>query len=217
MQGLGQQKGNPTDYWWAMRALLVAMDRWVREGVTPPANRIPRLADGTLVQARSVAFPAIPGVQSPATLTPVTRIANDLIRGGAGAGTPLPLLVPEVDADGNERAGIRMPDVAVPLATYTGWNFRQPSIGAPERIVPLLGSYVPLPRTQAEREAQRDPRRAIAERYPSRDAYLSQISQSAAALVKDRFLLEEDTIPVNRRAADHWDLLMRTTTTSAQR
>ena len=58
---------------------------------------------------------------------------------------------------------------------------------------------------------------SIAERYPSRDAYLSQIAQSAAALVKDRFLLEEDTIPVNRRAADHWDLLMRTTTTSALR
>ncbi len=215
--GLGQQRGNPTDYWWSMRALLVAMDRWVREGVAPPANRVPRLADGTLVPSKTVAFPAIPGVQSPTTLTPVTRIASELIRGGAGAGTPLPLLVPQVDADGNERAGIRLPDVAVPLATYTGWNFRQPSIGAPDRIVPLLGSYVPLSRTRAEREAQGDPRRSIAERYPSRDAYMALIAQSAAALVKDGYLLEEDTIPVTRRAADHWDLLSRTTTTSAQR
>ncbi|HEY6362095.1 MAG TPA: alpha/beta hydrolase domain-containing protein, partial [Vicinamibacterales bacterium] len=150
-------------------------------------------------------------------LTPVTRIASELIRGGAGAGTPLPLLVPQVDGDGNERAGIRLPDVAVPLATYPGWNFRRPAIGAPDRIVPLLGSYVPFPRTAAEREAQRDPRRSIAERYPSRDSYMSQIAQSAAALVKDGFLLEEDTVHVTRRAADHWDLLMRATTTSAQR
>ena len=140
-----------------------------------------------------------------------------MIRGGAGAGTPLPLLVPQVDPDGNERAGIRMPEVAEPLATYTGWNFRRPAIGAPDRIVPLLGSYVPLPRSAAEREAQHDPRRSIAERYPSRDAYLSRIAQTAAQLVKDGVLLEEDTIPVTRRAAEHWDLLMRTTTTSAQR
>ena len=132
-------------------------------------------------------------------------------------GTPLPLLVPQVDADGNERAGILMPEVAVPLATYTGWNFRRPAIGAPERIVPLLGSYVPFPRTADEREAQRDLRRSIVERYPSRDTYMSQIARSAASLVKDGFLLEEDTLPVTRRAADHWDLLMRTTTTSAQR
>jgi hypothetical protein len=126
-------------------------------------------------------------------------------------------LVPQVDADGNERAGIRLPEVTVPLATYTGWNFRQPSIGAPDRIIPLLGSYVPLPRTAAEREAQRDPRRAITERYVSREAYLSLVNQAAAALVTDGLLLGEDTIPVTRRAADHWDLLMRTATTSAQR
>jgi hypothetical protein len=200
-----------------MRALLVAMDRWVREGIAPPASRVPLLADGTLVAAKGIAFPTIPGVQSPTTLTPVTRIASEMIRGGAGAGTPLPLLVPQVDADGNERAGIRMPEVAVPLATYTGWNFRRPAIGAPDRIVPLLGSYVPLPRSAAEREAQRDPRRSTAERYSSRDEYMSQIARSAAELVKERLLLEEDTIPVTRRAAEHWDLLTRTTTTSAQR
>ena len=216
-QGLGQQKGNPTDYWWSMRALLVAMDKWVKQGVAPPANRIPLLSDGTLVQAKALAFPAIPGVQSPTSLPPVIRIASEMIRGGAGAGTTLPYLVPQVDADGNERGGIRLPEVTVPLATFTGWNFRQPSIGAPERIIPLLGSYVPLPRTPTEREAQRDPRRSVTERYASREAYMTLVNQAAAALVKDGLLLEEDTIPVTRRAADHWDLLMRTTTTSASK
>ena len=216
-QGLGQQKPNPTDYWWSMRALLVAMDRWVKQGVAPPANRIPRLADGTLVQAKALAFPSLPGVQSPASLPPVVRIASEMISGGAGAGTTLPYLVPQVDTDGNERGGIRLPEVAVPLATYSGWNFRQPSIGGPDRIIPLLGSYVPLPRTASERDAQRDPRRSITERYASREAYLSLVTQAAAALVKDGLLLEEDITPVVRRAADHWDLLMRATTTSARR
>jgi hypothetical protein len=216
-QGLGQQKANPTDYWWSMRALLVAMDRWVKQGVAPPANRVPRLSDGTLVQAKMLALPNIPGLQSPTSLPPLVRIGSERISGGAGAGTTLPYLVPQVDGDGNERAGIRLPEVAVPLATYTGWNFRQSSIGAPDRIIPLLGSYVPLPRTAAERDAQGDPRRAITERYVSREAYLSLVTQAAAALVKDGLLLDEDTVPVTRRAADHWDLLMRTTTTSAQR
>lgn len=215
-QGLGQQKGNPIDYWWSMRALLVAMDRWVRDGVAPPANQVPRLTDGTLVHAKDMAFPAIPGLQSPATLTPVTRMANELIAGGAGEGATLPLLVPRADIDGNERAGIRMPEVAVPLATYTGWNFRHRSIGAPDRIVPLLGSYVPLARNQASREARNDPRRAIAERYTSKDAYLTLIRRSAAELVQGGYLLQEDTDAIVRRAGDHWDLLVPPSTTTAQ-
>ncbi len=215
-EGLGQQRANPTDYWWSMRALLVAMDRWVREGVAPPANQVPRLADRTLVDAKAIAFPAIPGLKSPATLTPVTRIANELIADGAGAGTTLPLLVPQVDLDGNERAGIRMPEVAVPLATYTGWNFRRLSIGAPDRLVPLLGSYVPLARTAASREARNDPRRSIAERYESKDAYLILIRRAAAQLVQGGYLLQEDTDTVVRRAANHWDLLVPAAATTAQ-
>ena len=97
-----------------------------------------------------------------------------------------------------------MPDVAVPLATYTGWNFRQPSIGAPERIVPLPAATSrfrgrkPSVRHNGTRGVQS--LSGILRAMP-----IELISQSAAALVKDRFLLEEDTIPVNRRAADHWD------------
>ena len=204
---LGQQRANPTDYWWSMRALLVAMDRWVRDGVAPPPSRVPRLDDGTLVASTAIAFPSIPGVQTPAILPAMPRIANRLIAGGAGGGTTLPYLVPQVDADGNERAGIRLPEVAVPLATYSGWNFRKPSAGSPERIIPLLGSYVPFARTQAEREAARDPRRSVAERYASREAYLSQIAQVNEALVKDGYLLAEDVETITARAARHWELV----------
>jgi hypothetical protein len=207
------------DYWWSLRALLVAMDEWVREGKAPPASTSPRLDRGTLVSAASVAFPAIPGVQAPNTLRAAARVPNLLLPGGAGGGTPLPLLVPQVDADGNETAGIRLPDVSVPLATYTGWNFRRPEIGGTQILVSLLGSYVPLPRTRAEREARRDPRMSIEERYASRAAYLSRARGAADALVGFRYLLAEDVESVMRRSADHWDLLMgapATTRTSSR-
>jgi len=206
-QGAGQQAGNPVDYWWSLRALLVAMDKWVRDGESPPASTYPRLDRGTLVSAASIAFPAIPGVQSPGTLRGAARMPNLLLPGGAGGGTALPLLVPQVDADGNEVAGIRLPDVSVPLATYTGWNFRRPEIGGTHLLVSLLGSYVPLARTRAEREARRDPRPSVEERYPSRAAYLSRVRGAADALVGFRYLLAEDIESVMRRSADQWDLL----------
>ena len=201
----GQQADNPVDYWWTMRPLLLAMHKWVKEGTAPPPSRYPRLADGTLVRAASVAWPAVPGVPSPRSLVAGPRAANALLPHGAGAGAPLPLLVPQVDADGNERAGIRLPDVAVPLATYTGWNFRKPEIGAPTELVSLAGSSSPFPATPAARDAAHDPRRSIEERYPSRDAYLKQVEQAADALVKAGYLLIDDEPRILQRAEDTWD------------
>jgi hypothetical protein len=205
--GAGQQKGNPTDYWWNMRALFVAMDKWVRDGVAPPASRYPRLSDGTLVNVKDVRFPAIPGVQDPRRLTAGSRVGNPFIAGGAGGGSALPLLVPQVDADGNERAGIRLPEVAVPLATYTGWNFRNAAIGGTQQLVPLLGSYLEFPHTKAERSQRMDPRPSVEERYASRQKYLELISASAAALAKDGYLLTDDVPAVVKRASMLWDLV----------
>jgi hypothetical protein len=122
--------------------------------------------------------------------------------------------VPQVDSDGNERSGIRLPEVAVPLATYTGWNFRSPAVGNPDQLYPLLGSYIPFARTKAEREERNDPRPSIAERYASRNAYLDQINASVAALVKDGFLLADDVPVVVARATRHWDLLMNNNTSA---
>ena len=115
-----------------------------------------------------MAFPAIPGVHSPRDLTAGARIANPFIKAGGGAGALLPLLVPQVDADGNERSVIRLPEIAVPLATYTGWNFRAPSVGSPDQLYPLLGSYIPFSRTKAEREERKDPRPSVAVRHAGR-------------------------------------------------
>jgi hypothetical protein len=213
----GQQMGNPADYTVVMRALLVSLDRWVREGVAPPPSRHPRLADKTLVRPADVAFPAIPSVQRPNGLPAAARVANTLVPGGAGAGAPLPYLVPQVDADGNDRAGIRLVEVAVPLATYTGWNFGAGGNFPAGDLVNLLGSYVPFARTKAEREQRGDPRLSIAERYQSREQYLSRVRASADALVRDRYMLQDDVEGVLGRAGAHWDLLMTPTTTSAVR
>ena len=203
----GQQKDNPNDYWWIQRSLLVAMDKWVRDRVAPPPSRYPRLQDGTLVRASDVAFPNVPTVTSPRALSAGTRAPNRFVAQEGSPGWPLPLLVPQVDQDGNERAGIRLPDIAVPLATYTGWNFRKASIGAPSQLFPLLGSYVPFARTKAERETAHDPRMSIEERYPTRNRYLALVQEAGAALVKDRYLLPDDLPKVVERAGEHWDLL----------
>jgi hypothetical protein len=214
----GQQKDNPTDYWWVMRALLVAMEEWVLKGTTPPDNQYPRLADKTLMAAADVAFPLLPKVRSPNALTAGGRAANRLVAQEGAPGTPLPLFVPQVDSDGNERAGIRLPAVSVPLATVTGWNFRKPEIGAPDQLFPLLGSYMPFSLTKAAREAAGDPRRSIEERYRSREQYVQQVRDAANALVKGRYLLAEDVAAIVRRAEDHWNLLSsQSTSTDASR
>ena len=161
--GAGQQPDNPLEYWWTMRALMSAMEKWLRDGTAPPPSRYPRLSDGTLVAAKAVAFPAIPGVQSP-TLVEQHRRDGKLI----------PFLVPQVDADGNERAGVRTPESLVPLATYTGWNFRNAKTGGTSLLVSLLGSRIPFPKTANDAAASHDPRTSIAERYPSRESYLTQ-------------------------------------------
>jgi hypothetical protein len=120
-----------------------------------------------------------------------------------------------VDQDGNERAGIRLPDIAVPLATYTGWNFRNVAIGAPDQLFPLLGSYIPFAGTKAEREQTHDPRASIGERYATRDRYLTLVQQAGAGLVKDGFLLTDDLPGLVRHAGDHWDLLVRRPSTAS--
>ena len=204
----GQQEDNTVDYWWAMRALLLALHKWVKEGVEPPPSLYPRLQDGTLVPASKIALPAIPAVASPRALTAGRRAANRLLAGGAGAGASLPLLVPEVDDDGNERGGIRLPEVAVPLATYTGWNFRKPDLGSPGALVPLIGATIPFPATRADRAKTKDPRRSIEERYRSQDEYLAQVQKVLDDLVIKGYLVYDDEPMMLQRATDEWDLFV---------
>ena len=205
-QGPGQQKQNGNDYVFAARALLVALDRWVRDGTPPPPSAHPRLSDHTLVERDQIAFPALAGVRSPRTIPAGYR--SDLPEPKSH---PLPLLVPQVDADGNEIAGIRLPNIAVPVATYTGWNFRNPSIGEPDEILPLTGSFLPFPQNKAAREQSGDPRLSIVERYGNGEHYVVLLRAAAVRLVEQRYLLAADVGLVLESSMTNWDVVMRGT------
>lgn len=220
---IGQQKNNPLDYRYAMKALLLAMDRWTADGTPPPPSRYPKIADGTLVVPEHLKFPPIPGVTT-------TSAAHKAFRADYGPrfaaegvvtqeppkiGRPFPILVPQVDADGNGVAGIRMPELTVPLATYTGWNLFNARSGPPDVISSMQGSYIPLPRTVAERKRAGDPRPAVEERYRNKDEYLSKVNAAAADLVASGYLLQEDATAIAAGAARHWDYVMSPLTSSA--
>ena len=199
----GQQPDNPLEYWWTMRALMVSMEKWMKDGAAPPESRYPMLADGTLVPVATVAFPKLDGVQSPTIIPAIQR-----------DGKHVPFLVPQVDADGNERAGVRTAESLVPLATYTGWNFRNRAIGGPTLLVSLLGSRIPFAATASQAAANRDPRKSIADRYTSRDAYLASAKQAAETLVRGGYLLAQDVEQVMARMQAQWDATTAATSTS---
>ncbi len=196
---------NPVNAGPVVATLRLAMHRWVTEGKLPPPSDYPKLSDGTLVPVSKVRFPALPGIPSPRTATGGPRLRNPLWPHGAGAGTELPLLVPQVDADGNDLAGIRMPDVSVPLASCTGWMFRPVSMGDPTELLPLRGSWILFAATRGQREQLGDPRPALDERYPSKEAYLARVSEALQQLIKQGYLQAEDLDPLRKQAGARWD------------
>jgi hypothetical protein len=209
----GVQRFNVVDYGPLIRAALVNLDRWVSEGVEPPASAFPRIADGTSVEAESTApfFRTLPGIRFPDRIVRPLRLdfGPDIERGIATyppeAGAPYRTYVSAIDADGNEVAGIRPPELAAPLATYTGWNPRHPDQGAPGDLMSMMGSTLPFPLTRAERERTGDPRPSIEERYPSRKAYLERVRETTQQLVAARHVLAEDVEAIVERARRLWD------------
>ena len=123
----------------------------------------------------------------------------------AKVGLKYPVLLPQVDADGNEASGLRMPWLQVPLATYTGWNLRAPAVGAPEELFSFVGSTLPFAKTKAEREKTGDPRPSIAERYHGRDDYLERVRSSIQGLAAGKYLLENDAAAIAEMAGLQWD------------
>lgn len=213
---LGQEPQSPLPVRFFWRAMIANMHAWLRDNAAPPPSSYPKIADHTLVALSHYAFPALPGVHRPHEASNADRLdfGPDWSKGIVGnqppkVGMPYPVLVPQVDADGNERDGVRLPEIAVPLATYTGWNLRDASIGAPGERVAFEGSYIPFAKTAAEREAAHDPRRSIAERYASRDDYLARFRAAADALVAQHWLLEEDRAALIQRGQDEWEAAMR--------
>ena len=194
------------------RATLDALDRWSTDGTPPPESRIPTVADGTLVPYDTWRrqFPAIPGVAVPTEPSDLPAIdygpdaAHGILREPPriDRSRHYAILVPAVDRDGNEVAGIRAPMVAAALATYTGWNLRARGHGH-GAMHEFSGSTIPFADSPEEREVTGDPRPAVAERYPDRDAYVAAITAAASALCRERLLLAED-VPRAEAAAANW-------------
>jgi Alpha/beta hydrolase domain len=209
---LGQAPQSPLTIRYFWRAMIANMDAWVRNGTAPPESSYPKIADRNLVPLRKYAFPAIPGVNTPQEANGAYRLDfGPNWRDGILSiqppkiGKPFSVLVPQVDEDGNERDGVRLPEMTVPLATYTGWNLRDPSIGAPGQRVSFEDSYLPFPKTAVERQKRGDPRRSIAERYSSREDYLGRYRRAVDELVKQRWILEEDRPALIHRGEQEWD------------
>jgi len=228
-----QQKHNPNPIQWYWRALIADMDQWVKDGKEPPPSTYPKIAEKTLVPLADWKFPKIPQVNTPHEVCLAYHLDFALEVFGPPpkkgveskqppimwvnieppqVGAPFTVLVPQSDADGNDLGGVRLPELQVPLVTYTGWNLRDPSIGAPEQRASFLGSWIPLAKTAEERKKTGDPRLSIGERYASREDYMSKFEQSAKKLIEQRFLLQEDLPAILERGQLEWKTVVESPT-----
>jgi alpha/beta hydrolase family protein len=210
--GREPQSPLPIRYFW--RAMIANMDAWVRNGTAPPPSAYPTIAAHTLVPLREFVFTRIPHVELPTEANTAYRLDyGPHWRDGIlsvqppHVGEPFAVLVPQIDADGNELAGVHLPEISVPLATYTGWTLRDPSIGAASQRVAMAGSFFSFSRNAAERQQSGDPRKSIAERYADREAYLEQFARAADELIQQRWILPEDRAPLLQRGGEEWDSL----------
>lgn len=206
--------GNFASAGWSFRALLLDLDDWVTKGTRPPDSAYPR-PGRDLVPLANVDFPKIPGLSFPSYMPRNWRLdyGPDFSSKGIIAneppklGQPYTVLLPRVDRDGNDLGGIALPEVAVPLGTFTGWNYQLPSLSNLDYLAGLVGSFIPFPSSAEERKQSGDTRLSIAERYSSRDAFLEKVRASVQALVSRRLLRAEDAAAIVDQCAARWDYL----------
>ena len=210
-KGVCQQFLNPLDSAPVQRALWTDLDDWSTRGIQPPNSQVPKLRDGTLVPPLpqdGVGFPHIPGVTYTGLKTTRYRfnfgpnfyqtfvptinppVITDPYEDNPANGPIYPSYVPKTDSDGNDIAGIRLPELVVPLATYTGWGLRS-GVWANDGCE-ASGQYIPFAPTMAAR-LPGDPRRSVQERYPSYGLYRTQVILAVDNLVRNRFLICDDT------------------------
>ena len=210
---------NGFDHRFGMRALLTAMQAWLEDDQAPPLSIYPTIAAGTLgsVEDYRRRFPDIPGFAlpsdnlQPSRLDLGPRFEQDGIvdRVPAGLGAPFVTAVPLPDQDGIDQGGIRLPGIAAPLATHTGWNLRRPEIGAGGRLARWSGSMLPFASDEAERKRTGDPRPSLEARYGGRPGYADAVERASAALVDQGFLLERDLPLVQESALRRFDKIAR--------
>jgi len=209
---------NPLDYRPVLRSLLLHLDAWITLRTEPPASEVPTVAGASLVSVANYLekYPKIPGARNPIRAFDPSRLdfgprfqTDGIIEAmPPRAGRPYGVLVPHVDGDGLETAGIRLPDLTVPLGTYVGWNPQNAATGAPDRLSRSEGSFIPFPRTEDDRLASNDPRRAIGERYANRDAYTQAYAAAALSLAEKGLILGSDINPMIERASTFYDRIL---------
>ena len=210
----GQLPPNPNVYQPFLETLFVSMDKWITDGTPPPRSVYPTISAGTLVgwEALKTGWIALPGVNYPTTIQqpePVDYGSDFAATRRIGHHPPkrtdsrYGVRVAALDADNNERGVLRMPAVSVPIATYTGWNLRSPTIGVPEALLGLAGGYLEFPKTESDRVGTGDPRRSIAERYADFDAYLAKTMRAADTLILTGYLLEEHRAGIKAVTESH--------------
>ena len=213
-----QQLPSPLPIRWFWRAMIANMDAWVQQGVAPPESRYPRIANGSLVAVDQVKFPAISGVNRPTSANQGWDLDfGPNWRAGVLSKQPpidvasYPTMVPQVDVDGNDLGGIRLPEIVVPLATYTGWNLRSLAIGAPTERTAFLGSFLPFPAARPDSAAMHDPRAPVGERYKNYAEYRARLERASQALVQERYVLKEDAGKLLEHSQEEWDWVTQRT------
>jgi alpha/beta hydrolase family protein len=202
-----QNLANTNDYRYGMRALLEAMQAWLKDDKEPPPSKFPLIGHDQLVSLGAFAFPRLEGLNLPTHKRDAYQL--DFSSEPPKTGQRFQTLIPQVDLDGNETSGIKMPEISVPLASYTGWNLRSKQIGAPDQLYSMVGSWIPFPVNETERGSHKDPRLSIESRYKSKRDYLEKITVAAQDLVKQGYLLDEDIPKLRDRAAKEWDYVLR--------
>ena len=196
-RGICQNLGNPLSLSDIRRALNVALYDWVADGVEPPPSRFPTVANGGLMKPADAPFPDVPGVTYSGSYNPLHLQNHSTIP--PKAGDAYTVLLARVDADGNMTTGVRHPNLAAPVGTHTGWNLRRAGFSKGAQCGGT-GSFIPFAKTTADREASGDPRRSLAERYASHQAYVDAVKAVATELVDDRLLLPADAAHIVDRA-----------------
>ena len=214
IEGSPAFRGNPVDFLVTLRALLVSLVDWAKNGVEPPSSAYPTIASGELVPINEVQFPKIPGVEFP-------KVIHEAYRADYGPqwskgivdiqppklGKPFGSLVSQVNEMGNEVAGAKTVEVLAPLSTYTPWSLRKGMPGSEDELTNFIGTYIPLPRTEEERRQSGDPRPSIESLYPTKQDYLAAASIAASDLLEKRLLLPEDILRVLKRAEANWNFV----------
>ena len=211
-----QNRANSNDYWPLMRALLVNFDDWMTKGKEPPPSRYPSV--GELASLEELNFPKIPNFTPLGYQRKAMRLdfGPEFLSKGVISNQPpevvgpkYPAKVPQLDRDGNEVSGVRLPSVQVPLATYAGWNLLKPEVADVDENLTNTGSTLPFTFSKAQRLAANDPRLSVEERYGSREAYGARVKAAADLLVAERYLLARDVAAVVNQCLAMWDFVAK--------